>query len=71
MVGGFGWRTHTIEKDDVPITSWDSPQLLSFDERDAPLSLALGVLGMPGYLITFPRLKYTMLTFSVIRLILE
>ncbi|KRT82615.1 hypothetical protein AMK59_3214, partial [Oryctes borbonicus] len=47
VVGGFGWRTHSIIKDDIPKTEWNVPYIVDIDEK-FPLSLALGVLGMPG-----------------------
>ncbi|GJQ76542.1 hypothetical protein Trydic_g2244 [Trypoxylus dichotomus] len=47
VVGGFGWRTHTIQKDDIPRTQWRVPYIVDIDE-ELPLSLALGILGMPG-----------------------
>ncbi|KAI4467484.1 prostaglandin reductase [Holotrichia oblita] len=47
-VGESGWRTHTIWKDDIARTSWEVPHLLPFDANDAPISLGLGILGMPG-----------------------
>lgn len=48
MVGDFGWRTRTIWKDNIPRTNWQTPHLIPFNPEDAPLSLALGILGMPG-----------------------
>ncbi|KAF5307615.1 hypothetical protein FQR65_LT06771 [Abscondita terminalis] len=48
VVGTFGWRTHTIAKPQPP-SSWLSvPQCVLEDIGDLPLSLYLGVLGMPG-----------------------
>lgn len=38
-LGGFGWQTHSV----MPGT-----QLLKLDPAEAPVSTALGVLGMPG-----------------------
>ncbi|XP_018566877.1 prostaglandin reductase 1 [Anoplophora glabripennis] len=42
----FGWRTHTIS-DGKRISEWSSPMILP-DFGDLPISLGLGVLGMPG-----------------------
>ncbi|GJQ76545.1 hypothetical protein Trydic_g2247 [Trypoxylus dichotomus] len=57
MVGDFGWRTHTIWKDDIPKTNWSSPHLLPFEADDVPLSLGLGILGMPGNTAYFGLLE--------------
>ncbi|WP_439576257.1 NADP-dependent oxidoreductase [Elioraea sp.] len=38
-LGGFGWQTHSV----MP-----GKQLLKLDPAEAPISTALGVLGMPG-----------------------
>lgn len=46
MVGEFGWRTHTINDGARPGAfpeAWVLPDL-----EDLPLSLGIGVLGMPG-----------------------
>lgn len=46
-MGNFGWRTHTVATTDVkPDTQ---PPYLLPDIGDLPVSLGLGVLGMPGY----------------------
>lgn len=49
VVGSFGWRTHSVVHEDYknPM-GWDHPMLVPFG-NELPLSLALGVLGMPGY----------------------
>lgn len=39
VLGGFGWQTHSV----MP-----GKQLLKLDPAEAPISTALGVLGMPG-----------------------
>jgi NADPH-dependent curcumin reductase CurA len=39
VLGGFGWQTHSV----MP-----GKQLLKLDPDEAPVSTALGVLGMPG-----------------------
>lgn len=39
VLGGFGWQTHSV----MP-----GRQLLKLDPAEAPVSTALGVLGMPG-----------------------
>lgn len=39
VLGGFGWQTHSV----MP-----GRQLLKLDPAEAPISTALGVLGMPG-----------------------
>lgn len=39
VLGGFGWQTHSV----MP-----GRQLLKLDPNEAPISTALGVLGMPG-----------------------
>ncbi|WP_333669966.1 NADP-dependent oxidoreductase [Elioraea tepidiphila] len=39
VLGGFGWQTHSV----MP-----GKQLLKLDPAEAPVSTALGVLGMPG-----------------------
>ncbi|KAJ8925534.1 hypothetical protein NQ315_009373 [Exocentrus adspersus] len=46
VVGYFGWRTHTISNGTSTI--FDSKPSLVPKFGDLPLSLALGVLGMPG-----------------------
>ncbi|XP_050315142.1 prostaglandin reductase 1-like [Anthonomus grandis grandis] len=47
VVGNFGWRTHTILRDDVTEHS-GIPVVLLPDLGDLPVSLSLGMLGMPG-----------------------
>lgn len=47
VVAHFGWRTHTIS-DGKRIPGWTIPRVLP-DFGNLPLSLGLGVLGMPGY----------------------
>lgn len=52
VVAYAGWRSHTIiNLDDVeePSSSHQKPYIVP-DFGDLPISLALGVLGMPGYL---------------------
>ncbi|KAK9688574.1 N-terminal domain of oxidoreductase [Popillia japonica] len=56
VVGAFGWRSHSIAKDDVPRTEWNVPHIVNIDES-LPLSLALGVLGMPGNTAYFGLLE--------------
>lgn len=46
VVGNFGWRTHTVATTDV--TPGTMPPYILPDIGDLPLSLGLGVLGMPG-----------------------
>lgn len=46
VVAYYGWRTHTIS-DGKRIPGWSIPMVLP-DFGDLPISLALGVLGMPG-----------------------
>lgn len=52
VVGHFGWRTHTIAKGQVKgsrvLSEWFIPNL-----GNLPISLALGVLGLTGYLFIF------------------
>lgn len=51
VVGNFGWVTHTVFKPDVEVTG----DLVNFkpyilpDLENLPASIALGMLGMPGY----------------------
>lgn len=51
--GYFGWRTHTVLNPDEPAGKEqmmkDKPYLLP-DFGDLPSSLAVGMLGMPGYI---------------------
>lgn len=47
IVASFGWRTHTIS-DGKRTSGSDNPRLLP-DFGNLPISLGLGVLGMPGY----------------------
>ncbi|GJQ76540.1 hypothetical protein Trydic_g2243 [Trypoxylus dichotomus] len=47
VVGSFGWRTHSIKEDNIPRTQWRVPYIIDIDDG-LPLSLALGILGMPG-----------------------
>ncbi|CAG9772699.1 unnamed protein product [Ceutorhynchus assimilis] len=46
IVGQFGWRTHTIT--DGASAAGSGPLIVLPDLGDLPLSLGLGVLGMPG-----------------------
>lgn len=50
IVGSFGWRTHTVfnpnNADDFLMRPYVLPSF-----GDLPLSLGLGLLGMPGNLI--------------------
>lgn len=49
VVGGFGWRSHSIGKEEA-VTAWTVPHIVPFEPSEkAPLSYALGILGMPGY----------------------
>lgn len=49
VVGHFGWQTRTIFSVDQPPSSlWLSKPFIIPDFSGLPLSLALGVLGMPG-----------------------
>lgn len=45
VVGAFGWRTHTLVKED---SSPGMPTYVLPDFGDLPLSLGVGTLGMPG-----------------------
>lgn len=49
ILAKFGWRTHTVStgKDDAAGPTGIVPTVLP-DFEDLPLSLGLGVLGMPG-----------------------
>jgi NADPH-dependent curcumin reductase CurA len=49
VVGHFGWQTRTIVSIDKPPASlWLSKPFIIPDFSGLSLSLALGVLGMPG-----------------------
>ncbi|KAL0883037.1 hypothetical protein ABMA27_016516 [Loxostege sticticalis] len=48
VAGQFGWRTHTISKPGAPQKSGFLPLTLLPDLGPHPVSLGLGVLGMPG-----------------------
>ena len=48
VVGFFGWRTHTIANVTDTKLSGFLPFHIIPDIGELPLSLALGVLGMPG-----------------------
>ncbi|GBP59388.1 Prostaglandin reductase 1 [Eumeta japonica] len=48
VTGSFGWRTHTIVDPNKPQKSSLLPLALLPDIKPYPVSLALGVLGMPG-----------------------
>ncbi|KAL1509777.1 hypothetical protein ABEB36_004462 [Hypothenemus hampei] len=52
---GFGWRTHTISNGELTAEGLNSAVLI--DLADLPLSLALGILGMPGYSAYFGFLE--------------
>lgn len=55
VVGEFGWRTKTVATDTVSKIGFPAPRIIP-DWEQLPRSLALGVLGMPGYIelhITF------------------
>ncbi|GJQ76543.1 hypothetical protein Trydic_g2245 [Trypoxylus dichotomus] len=56
VVGGFGWRTYTIRKDSISSTEWNGPYIIDIDE-ELSLSLALGILGMPGNTAYFGLLE--------------
>lgn len=45
VVGSFGWRTHTVYNPDVKT---DSPSYLLPELGNLPVSLGVGILGMPG-----------------------
>lgn len=53
VVGNFGWKTHTIGSDNFGDNKGpaSAPPRVLPDYGSLPLSLALGVLGMPGYVI--------------------
>lgn len=48
--GQFGWKTYAIVHENFKTRyNWSDPSLVSFEpEAGIPVSLALGVLGMPG-----------------------
>jgi len=48
VVGNFGWRTHTISDSTRNPVPRDIPPYIYPDTGDLPLSLSLGILGMPG-----------------------
>lgn len=48
IVGFFGWRTHTISTPQLITPDHRLPEYLIKDMDDLPLSLPLGILGMPG-----------------------
>ncbi|XP_023949558.2 prostaglandin reductase 1 [Bicyclus anynana] len=49
ITGPFGWRTHTVTSGDkIFSSSIDLPITVLPDLRPYPVSLALGILGMPG-----------------------
>ncbi|XP_045498431.1 prostaglandin reductase 1-like isoform X3 [Colias croceus] len=48
VTDSFGWRTHTICNPDKPLTQGTIPLVKVPDLKPYPVSLALGVLGMPG-----------------------
>jgi NADPH-dependent curcumin reductase CurA len=49
VVGHFGWQTRSIVNiDKLPAVLWLSKPFIIPDFSGLPLSLALGVLGMPG-----------------------
>jgi len=47
IVGEFGWRSHTISEGKKSALGFPAPWHIP-DPEDLPLSLSLGVLGMPG-----------------------
>lgn len=49
VVGEFGWRSHTIN-DGKDLKNGFPGAWLIPDPEGLPLSLSLGVLGMPGYI---------------------
>ncbi|CAG9856262.1 unnamed protein product [Phyllotreta striolata] len=55
VVGSFGWRTHTISNGNATLVS--TPTILLPDIGDLPVSVALGVLGMPGNTAYFGLLE--------------
>ncbi|XP_052753252.1 prostaglandin reductase 1-like [Galleria mellonella] len=48
VVGAFGWRTHTVCSPKVPPSLGFLPTILLPNIEPHPLSLGLGILGMPG-----------------------
>ena len=55
-VGYFGWQTETVvnpDKVESPFGGLEAPLVLP-DFKGLPLSLAVGVLGMPGY-VSLPK----------------
>lgn len=66
LTGSFGWRTHTILN---PDTANDQAGLLPVtlvpDFGSHPVSLALGVLGMPGLVSTWGRVELLINPFEI------
>ncbi|KAJ8927849.1 hypothetical protein NQ314_019651 [Rhamnusium bicolor] len=56
VVGEFGWRTHTVSTGESLANGFPGAWLIP-DIGDLPLSLALGVLGMPGNTAYFGLLE--------------
>ncbi|KAK9688571.1 N-terminal domain of oxidoreductase [Popillia japonica] len=48
VVGVFGWRTHTVVPENLPVSQFTPPPVLISYDGSVPLSYYLGVLGMPG-----------------------
>ncbi|XP_050315135.1 prostaglandin reductase 1-like [Anthonomus grandis grandis] len=57
VVGQYGWRTHTIASDNSDGDFSGLPTTILPDLGGLPLSLALGVLGMPGNTAYFGLLE--------------
>lgn len=47
VIGYFGWRTHTIANEKPGKFGFPAPRIIP-DIGNLPISLTLGVLGMPG-----------------------
>ena len=51
-MGHFGWQTKTVVNADEPVAwFWLKKPYIIPDFAGLPLSLALGVLGMPGFVL--------------------
>ncbi|KAJ8923379.1 hypothetical protein NQ315_001937 [Exocentrus adspersus] len=57
VVGEFGWRTHTVSTGERLPNGFPGAWIIPDFPKDLPLSLALGILGMPGNTAYFGLLE--------------